>query len=1134
MFGFVSLKINQLTAVGLMFSRHWLTAQPNEVPMYKKNTNKWVVPKGYVRQILLIMRLTTIILIMAIMQVSASTFAQRITLSEKNATLSQVFDRISDQCSYNFIFTSDLLKGTKPVTISVQNTELDKVLEQIFAGQPVSFSIEDKTVVVKVKQNRFFENVMDNIRAIDVQGRVLDEKSQPLVGATVSVKGSGKSVKTNAKGEFYLSNVSETEKLIISYIGYQTREVNAASDIGSLTMVLADAKLEEVMINAGYYTVKDSERTGSIARITSKDIETQPVTNVLAAMQGRMAGVNITQTTGVPGGGFEIQIRGVNSLRAEGNFPLYIVDGVPYSSPSLADGNISTSIIPGANVSPINAINPADIESIEVLKDADATAIYGSRGANGVILISTKKGKAGKTSVNISPAKSVGMVARNMDLMNTDQYLQMRKEAFANDGITKYPAAAYDVNGAWDQSRNTDWQHELIGRTAQFNDLQASVGGGSTQTQFLLNGNYHDETTVFRGDFKYRRGATLLSLNHRSLDNKFKVNVSTTYSSQNNNLPWSDFTREARTLAPNAPALYDTQGKLNWENGTFNNPLRNLEGKYRAKTGNLIANTFLSYEIIPHLEIKASAGFTDLRYDETRTSPSTLYSPSLGLGSESSSLFVNNSTRNSWIVEPQLSWNKKIAKGKIELLAGATFQQQKTGQLVQEADGFTSNSLIYDLASASFLYVFTNQQTDYKYQAFFARANFSWEERYFLNFTGRRDGSSRFGPGNQFATFGAVGLAWLFSKESIFKDSPILSFGKIRGSYGTTGNDQIGDYSFLDTYISAGNNYQGIIGLQPSRLYNANFGWEISKKIEMALELGFLQDRIFLTTAFYRNRSSNQLVGIPLPGITGFNSISANLNATVQNTGLEFTLRTANIQKRGFSWTSNLNLTVPRNKLISFPLLENSTYANQYVVGEPVSIQKVYAYTGLNNQTGVYQFKDVNNDGKISSPDDKQTVKDFSPQYFGGFQNQFSFKRWQLDFLFQYVKQENWNSINMLGLPGGMSNKTVEVLNRWQNSGDQGPYQKYTSGTNSALASANSWYSNSDAAISDASYARLKNVSLSYDLPENSLKNIKCRIALQGENLLTFTSYKGADPEFRTTGYLPPLKIYSIRLQLSF
>lgn len=673
-----------------------------------------------------------------------------------------------------------------------------------------------------------------------LDGTVVDDvTNQPIIGASVIIKGTTHGVQTDAEGKFYFQTGQKFPyTLIVTYIGYKKAEIIVEKNPVTINLKEERQELDELVV-VGYGSQKRKDITGSVASVPKANL-TQVTSSADNLLRGAIAGVVVTQSSGRPGASSSVRIRGGNSITA-GNEPLYVVDGILIYN----DNNNSTAGVTnaGATVNVLSTINPGDIESIEVLKDASATAIYGSRGANGVVLISTKKGKEGKTRFTINTNTALGTVTRFMDLMHSNDYLKMRKEAFANDGIVKYPAAAYDVNGTWDQNRYTDWQKVLTGGTAQISDLQASITGGSVQTQFLISGNYHNETTVFPGDYKYKRGGVNFNLNHQSADNKFKVNFSASYSSQNNNLPGTDFTRESRSLAPNAPALYDSRGKLNWENGTFNNPLRNLEAIYKAKTGNLIANTILSYQILPDLEIKTSIGFTDLHYDETRTSPSTIYNPSLGLGSESSSLFINNSTRESWIIEPQINWNKKIGNGKIELLAGATFQQQKTGQLVQEADGFTSNNLIYDLASATYLYVFTNQQTQYKYQAFFGRTNFSWKERYIVNLTGRRDGSSRFGPGNQFANFGAIGVAWLFSKEPILENK-IISFGKLRYSYGTTGNDQIGDYNFLDTYSSAGNNYQGVVGLQPNRLYNPNFGWETNRKIEIALELGFLQDRI--------------------------------------------------------------------------------------------------------------------------------------------------------------------------------------------------------------------------------------------------------------------------------------------------
>jgi TonB-linked SusC/RagA family outer membrane protein len=965
-----------------------------------------------------------------------------------------------------------------------------------------------------------------------ITGTVKDDNGV-LPGVTIVIKSKSSGTLTDEKGNYSLSATS-SDILIFSFLGYKTIEIPVSNRSIINVQLQEDAtNLKEVIINAGYYSTKESESTGNISKITAKDIDKQPVTNVLAAMQGRMAGVNITQETGVPGGGFNIQIRGINSLRSEGNEPLYIIDGVPYASQALSYSQISTNM-PGDG-SPINSINPDDIQSIEVLKDADATAIYGSRGANGVVLISTKKGKQGKTQFTVNASKGSGKVTQTMKLMNTEQYLAMRRQAFANDGITQYPDYDYDVNGTWDQTRNTDWQKELIGGTAEITGIQTSVSGGNEQTQFLLSGTYHSETTVFPGDFIYKKAAFHSNINHISENKKFKLNFSGNYTNQDNDQPWTDFTLMAMSLAPNAPALYDDQGKLNWENNTWDNPLANLEGKFNSKTGDMVANTLLSYQLFKNLEIKSNFGYTNLQYNESRTTPSTLNNPAYNITSKNSSILVNNAKRQSWIIEPQINWKKEFGKSNVDVLLGSTFLNQNSDHLIIKGRGFTSNSLIYDLASATTITVLNNQETRYKYQAFFGRINWNWQDKYILNATGRRDGSSRFGSGKQFATFGAVGAAWIFSKEQFLKNkTSFLSFGKLRASYGTTGNDQIGDYQFMDTYSSSGSSYQGVIGLQPTRLFNPDYGWETNTKMEIALETGFLEDRIFFTWAWYNNQSSNQLVGIPLPATTGFSSLQANLDATVQNTGLEITLRTTNIQTHQFNWTTNFNLTVPNNKLISFPGLESSTYANQYVVGQSINIQKLYNNTGLNQQTGIYSFEDVNKDGVITYPDDSQTIRDFSPKYFGGLQNHLEYKGWQLDFLFQFVKQENYNWAYIAGLPGAFVNQSVYASDSWQKPGDTSPYQQYSSGINNDVVEAYYKYISSNAAVSDASFVRLKNIALSYDIPKQWIKELQCKIYMQGQNLLLFTPYKGADPEFRSAGYLPPLKIVTAGIQLNF
>lgn len=959
---------------------------------------------------------------------------------------------------------------------------------------------------------------------------IVRDSHGPLPGVTISVKNSTAVAISDEYG-VYAIVAQPSDTLIFTFVGFKTIEIpaNGRNQLNALLVEDATA-LQEVTVNAGYYKVKDRERTGSIAKITAKDIQNQPITNVLAAMQGRMAGVDIIQDSGTPGGGFQIKIRGINSLRASGNEPLYIIDGVPFSSETI--GSVETSGFSPSMTNPLNSVNPSEIESIEVLKDADATSIYGSRGANGVVLITTKKGKAGKTVFSATTSTAFGTVTKMLDLMNTEQYVKMRQEAYANDGFTAYPDNAYDVNGTWDQTKYTDWQKELTGGTAIIDNFHGSVSGGSTLTQYILSGTYRKETTVLPSDFHYDKGSAHFSMTHQSDDQKFKINFSGGYTAQKNNQPAVDLTAISRKLAPNAPALYDEEGSLNWENNTWTNPLANLEAKFISRVSALTTNAVLSYAVLPALEIKVNLGYSDLANDERKTAPSTIYTPAYGLGPESSSINVSHTNRRSWIIEPQLGWSRNFGKSKITALAGGTFQMQRNNRLVLFGGKFTSNSLINDLGSAEITDIIVDDETIYKYQAFFTRLNYNYDSRYIINVTGRRDGSSRFGPGKQFANFGAIGAAWLFSDESFLKDNSLLSFGKLRASYGTSGNDQIGDYQFFDTYASSGNMYGGVNALQPVRLPNDQFAWETNRKFEVAIETGFLKDRIFISGAYYRNKSSNQLVGVPLPATTGFNTINANLDAAVQNSGVEVTLQTVNFQKLDFSWITNFNISAGQNKLLSFPGLESSPYANAYQIGRSLSIIKLYHFTGINPETGIYEFEDVNGDGEFTSREDRQAIVDLTPKYFGGLQNQLSYKNLKLDFLFQFVKQQNFGYAP--GVPGTMVNQATDVTIPWSEAAPYASNQPYTTGYNAAVFSGYYRFQDSNGALTDASYIRLKNISLSYDLPLPEKNGIKCKLMLQGQNLLTFTPYQYGDPEFKFYGYLPPLKVYSAGVQLTF
>lgn len=1086
------------------------------------------------KTLLRVIRLTSFLLLAAFLQVSARGYSQTVTLREKSAPLEKVFSAIEKQTGFKFYYRLDLLDSARRVDINVRNVPLTEALDKCIAGQAFTYEIIEKTIVLKPKQPAATVQLTPAYLppAIDVHGRIVNEEGDPVAAISVKVKGTDKGTTTNANGEFQLEGVDADATLLITGINIDAFEINVSkrNDIGIYTAKTKIGSLQEVVINKGYYTTKQKLNTGNVSTVKSEVIEKQPVTNPLAAIEGRIPGLDIRQENGVPGGGFVVRIRGQNSI-ANGNDPLYVIDGVPYSSSSLSQGN---GII---NNSPFNYFNPSDIESIEVLKDADATAIYGSRGANGVILITTKKAKAGKMGLNVNAYTGVAKVTHMMKLLNTRQYLDMRREAFKNDGANP-GARDYDLNGKWDTTRYTDWQNELIGGTANYNDVQASFSGGNINTQFLLGGGYHKETTVFPGNFSDKKASVHLSLVHNSTDQRFNATITLNYTSDNNTLLNSDMTPGAIKFIPVAPALYDSTGKLNWANSTWTNPLVNLLKKYDPAARNLVGSGQFSYQLMQGLTVKTGIAYTNTTLDEKTLIPISSYNPILVANFPENFTAQNqfaSSNSLSWSIEPQISYHKSTKIGTLDFLVGASFQQRKLSSTFISGSGITSDVLIENIASAPYLSV-SNNYTDYRYGAVFGRAGYNYKDRYLLNLIMRRDGSSRFGPGRQFGNFGAVGAAWIFSNENFINNGlPFLSFGKIRASYGITGNDQTGDYQYLSTYSSTQFPYQGLPGLLPTRLYNPDFGWETNKKLEAGLELGFLKDRMNFKISYYRSRSSNQLVGYSLPPTTGGSSIVANLPATIQNTGVEMQLDVEVIRNALFSWNSGLVITIPRNLLISYPNLAGSSYANTYVIGQSLYAQKVYQVKGVDLQTGIYTFA-TKSPGIPVYPDDLATVKDIAKDYYGGIQNTFKYKQWSLDIFIQFVKQTSYNFKKTFALPGTMNNQPVEVLDRWQKPDDRASFQKFTRSYGTETGSVYNAYTASDQSIGDASYARLKNLSLSYQLPSSLLKRWHLqgiRLYLQGQNLFTFTKYIGLDPELPFSQSLPTLRVYTAGFQLT-
>lgn len=960
---------------------------------------------------------------------------------------------------------------------------------------------------------------------------IVNDGTQPLSGVAVSQEGSGQATVTSSTGAFSLVITGEHPILIFRHPEYSERKITADGRTAyTISLTEKVNTIQEVVLNAGYYNVKAKESTGSIAKVAAKDIENQPVTNVLSAVQGRMSGVSITNNNGNAGGGFDIAIRGKNSLRFDGNAPLIIVNGVPLNTTSNSVLSLSTGALSMGQSSPLNALNPNDIESFEVLKDADATAIYGSRGANGVVLITTKKGNAKNLGAELTLSTSFSQASRSLDLASTEQYTKLRADAFRLDGFTSYPDNAYDLNGTWEPSRETDWYKTFIGKTFLSQQQELVLSGGNVQQQVRLSLFNGERGTAYGNGFLYKRSGFTLNTDYRPPNGKITLRPYIQYTVEKNNLAVYDLTAQVFS-APNAPALFQPDGSLNWENNTFENPLSQLENKYTASTHTFSSRVLAEYRLFPELSIRVNAGYTQTLLDEFKTSPSTQYNPVYGATAQYSSITVGNTRHSNWILEPQLNYEKKWAAHKISAVLGTTFEDRKSEMLSLMGSDFSSNDLLYNISNAKFQKVLVNTGVQYRYVALYGRANYTLQDRYIVNLTARRDGSSRFGPDHRFANFGAVGLAWIFSKEQLF-DGSVLSFGKVRGSFGITGSDQIGDYQYLNTYTTGNASYGGTVGLYPSRLFNPDFTWEKTAKTEAALELGFLKETLNFTAAWYSNRSSNQLVGAPLPATTGFTSVQQNFPATVQNSGLELDLNAVLLSKEELKWNISANISFPDSKLIEFRDIENSTYANTYEVGRSMNIRKVYEYTGIDKETGIYRFRDVNGDGRITLEDRIKTA-DFGIRFFGGIGNTFRYRNISVQMMWQFVKQQQLDTLYDLAVPGSMFNVPAYMLDYWTPENTNAAYQRPTSGANSDAVRAFENYRNSDAAIVDASFIRLNSLQLNAHIPLGLPEATQLILGLQGQNLWTITPFKGLDPEVRGL-YLPSLKTYSISATLKF
>lgn len=1119
----------------------WLSLPPN-------------LGKGSGAKFLRIMKLTTIIILAACLHTSAKGVAQQtITFSGKEVSLEYVFNAIKKQTNYRFFFNTDMLTNASKVTLDVKNAQVEQVMNMALKDQPLTFTIKGRTIFVmkKPEEEKKSTQLAPTGDPITVSGRVTDENGEPLAGANVKVKGGNNGVTTDGQGRFTLNNVDPNASLEISFVGRETQMLSVkGKTVFSVALGQKTGILDETVVIA-YGTTTKRLNTGNVSTVKYSDIQKQPVNNPILALQGRVPGMTITQSSGISGSAVNIRIQGRNNLNTAftGSDPLIVIDGVPYPSQNLmtfASGSGTSKMLGGAGGSfsaagsTLSFLNPADIESIDVLKDADATSIYGSRAANGALLITTKKGKAGNTKIDINVQHGFGEIDHQWKMLNLEQYMQMRKEAKQNDNAA-LSSTDYDLNGLWDTTKNTNWQEELIGKRATYSRASATISGGNSIMNYLVGTTYARESSVFPGDFASKKGSLHFNINSLSLDKRFNMQLSGSFLADNNNIPGIDFTRFI-SLAPVAPDLYNSDGTLNWAidangNSTWLNPLSYNYNIFENKSYNLIGNLLLGYQILPGLELKTSLGYNQLSSNQFLASLDASFAPEKRAALNRSATFSNNMI-HSWIVEPQLNYNRNFGSGgKLNLLVGASFQDQTSNGTQTEAAGQSSDQLLRNLAAATSYGQFTINSV-YRYNAIFGRINYTLYDRYLVNLTGRRDGSSRFGSNNQLHNFGAIGVGWIFSEERLFKKyAQFLSFGKVKGSYGVTGNDQIGDYQFMSLYSTTTNliPYQSIRGLQAGTLSNPDLQWEETRKLQGSIELGFLRNRLMITATYFRNRTNNTLTSVNLPIITGFTVFNDNFPALIQNTGWEFTLRTENIKSTRFSWTTNFNLTIPKNKLVSFPGLEFSSSANELVVGQPLSITKSYSFYGIDPQTGVPMFKDFK--GNITSSPNSATdlisIMNNAEKFVGGLQNVFTYNGVQLDILLQFTKQKGKNYF-YTGVPGRftttiLGNQPITVLQRWQNPGDITAYPRYTTLSSNT-------FPEGDRFFADASFVRVKNVALSYQMPQSISKQLhinECRFFINAQNLFTFTSYQGLDPETMSITSLPPLRVVTFGVQLT-
>lgn len=1071
------------------------------------------------RKTVLIMKLTTVFLLATCLSVSAKGVTQEVTLSEMKAPLEKVFKKIQKQTGYSFAYTDDHLAKSFPITIFLRNASIEKVLDACFQNQHLSYILMGQTVVVVDKRQVSIVNTSITNSSpvpIPVNGRITDEKNNPVAGATVTEKGTGNSVVTKEDGSFTINTSKANATLVVSYVGYASKEiaVNSQSFI-SIALAQATAIMTDVVV-VGYGTQRKRDVTAAVTSVKGKEIENLPVVSPVGLLQGRAAGVQINTNSGAPGAtNMTIRVRGTASLAA-GNNPLYIVDGMQMES----------------NPSDINA---NDIQSIEILKDAAATAIYGSRGSNGVILITTKHGQSGKTSINLNYYTSIQEIdqTRMPDLMSADEFVELIQEQRVNGGVTSLYHFIYpDETGG---PHNTNWVKEVT-RRGKMDNYEISLSGGESKIRFYLSGGLLKQKGVIKHS-DYQRFTSKLNLDYLASD-KFKFGTNLNFSGTlNNAINTEDAFRPALWKAPVLPVrLADGNYAVEQDISNTPNPVAVADlQQNKTRTNRLLGNIFGEYTILQDLRFRTSWGI------DIAASKNDVFTPNIAYRGAFTSGSTYNSFDRNWINENTVTYNKILGSHRLSGLLGYSVLENRREETSIAGRDYATNN-ITTLNAASIFSSASTVNNANGITSLFGRLGYTLADKYILQASLRRDGSSKFGENNRYALFPAFSLGWRFSDEAFFKSlSTIVNDFKLRVSYGKTGNQAgIGNYTNQGAY-STGINYDNQPGIAITTIPNPDLKWETTEQYNIGADFAFANSKVTLTVDVYQRNTSDLLQNTLLPSTSGFGSVLRNIGTT-ENKGIELDLNTININRDNFRWNTNFNISFNRNKIVKLYEGQDIIVSrgsvgygqaeSQFVLREGESIgafygwesKGVYAFSTDNkegirnsNSTGyLYKggdmiFSDQNGD-KIINNDDRVILGNALPRFTGGLTNNVSFKNFELNVLAQFsYGNEMYNGTRAVSeRMNGFQNGTKNLLNRWRKEGDitDVPRADQTDGGLNVRASSR-W-------IEDASYLRIKTLTLAYNLPSalsSKIKTRNVRIYATAQNLYTFTNYTGIDPE---------------------